>query len=254
MKFRSFLAVLAVVFAGAKGGVANTPPPPIPLLLPVVASDTPDALGNRWDTRVSFAYDASVPVTTFFYCGRIVDFRFVSPGERGELTVNFQRIMHGPGLVLFVPPSDIKRMAVQTFVHRNGSSTGAVIPGVRSTDLVFGETLHLIGIPVGADSRTLVRLYDLALTNDTDVVLRVYSPTGDLLATDNVHLVQPPADSIDVFPTYPAYAEYRPPVDAKGLSSISIDIEPLSPNRLIWAFATTTSNDTDAVSAVFPAR
>jgi len=75
-----------------------------------------------------------------------------------------------------------------------------------------------------------------------------------VLTTDTVHLSGPPPDPTRSFPVYPTYAEFRPNVDTSKYTSISIDVDPITPNVLLWAFSTTTDSKTEAVTAVFPAK
>lgn len=238
--------VLSVVVIPAH---ATTAPPDF-ILLPVVVSHGRDAAGEFWNTRVSFMYAGDSVVDVWNEANLAL--RLLQPAERGELTLSTEN-QPGPGVIIETAYPAAKLLFLQTHVYDESSpETGVVLPGVRIRDLAAGQSVRLIGVPVGASTRTLLRIYDVSMQRDVDVRVRVYDESGSLLVTDVVHLIAPPMRPLQSFPSSPAYAEYRPNVDVTTHSSISMDVEPLTPSELLWAFATTTSRG--AVAAVLPAK
>jgi hypothetical protein len=242
---------LLLIAAGIPGPMVRaTTPPYDAFLLPIVVSNAPGAFGSRWDTSIFFAHTGTA---SFDFLGNVLVLgtRDFTPGERGELQLfNVPQSGASPGLIFDTTAQGAADLHLVCYVHeRSGRLPGVTIPAVRSTDLVLGATVRLLGVPISDDSRTLVRIYDV-LRNviRADVTVRVYNAKGELLRTDVVHL-----DTPSVAPSaYAPYGEYRPPVTAAD-GPISIEVEPPNLGFRLWAFSTTTDNTTQAVTPVFPA-
>jgi len=256
----SLISVLALILLPTIAR-ANEPPTDF-LLIPVAASHGHDSVGATWSTTVSFVYTGEGG-SSIFSEGFVAP-RTLLAGERGVIEINAAGAKFGPGVIIHITgfPTP-KELHAQSYVYNDARpEVGVAIPGIRLlNDLTANQTIHLLGIPINATSRTLVRIYAMPITapgvTDTDVRVHVFDSVGRSLATDIVHLVSPPIVSIETSTYQPAYAEYRPAVDPAKNSSISIDLEPLPVSgfgRAIWAFATTTSASSDSVTAVFPAK
>jgi hypothetical protein len=231
--------------------LATTPPPEF-ILLPVVVSHARDATGAYWSTTVSFVYGGTAPVDVVNEGN--LGLRLLQPGEQGELTLNMDG-QRGPGMIIESRYPASQQLFVQSHVFNEAApETGAILPSVRLHDLTVDQPVRLIGIPIGSSSRTLLRIYDMSMQGDIDARVKVRDASGGLLVSDAVHLAAPPLRPLQSFATEPAYAEYRPNVDLSVHSSLSIDIEPVTTNTLLWAFTTTTDERSRSVAAVFPAK
>jgi hypothetical protein len=226
------------------------------ILIPVVASHAHDSAGAAWSSTVSFIYAGDYP--TLVFNDPFIDYREMQPGERGILDIHAAEAKAGPGVIIVTYAAPPQLLYIQEYVYNDAQpGVGVAVPAVRFSDLTPGQTVRLIGIPVQTTSRTLVRIYGMA-NYDPNVLVHVFDPSGRTLTTDLVHLVSPPLLPTQTNIGQPAYAEYRPSVDAAKYSSISIDIEPVSlrPDLgpAIWAFSTTTAASSESVTAVFPAK
>src|ERR1043165_3396986 len=231
---------------------ANEPPTDF-FLIPVVALHARDSAGATWSTTVSFVYTGEFGSSIFSEA--FVAARTLSPGDSGVIEINAAAEKAGPGAI-FGAQRAAEELHVQSYVYNDAKpEVGVAVPGVRLLrDLGGNLTIRLLGIPISASSRTLVRIYAMPRSGpgdtDPDVLVHVFDSNGTSLATNMVHLVSP-QPSLQTSADQPAYAEYRPIVDSAKYSSISIDLDALpSTGRSIWAFATTTSASSDSVTAV----
>jgi hypothetical protein len=246
----SGFAMLLVALASSPAFAATAPLETI--LIPVVASHARDATGAFWSSRVAFLYTGAASLEVFNEAGFQ---QRISPGERGELVFGPEDSIRVPGRLVQLPLTEASHLFAQSHVYdESAPQSGVIIPAIRQHDLTDSGSVHLIAIPVSAAARTLLRIFDLTVNTAADVSVRVYGPSGELIAADTVHLVAPPLGPLQSFPAYPLYGEYRPNVDVSRMTSISIDIEPVTPHLLLWAFTTTTDSRNESVVAVFPAR
>lgn len=256
--FRSITLFIALMTASVVAN-ANEPVPDL-ILIPIVASHARDATGAVWSSTVFFNY-ASSGFPLDVSDRPVLDYRQLQPGERGILEIHTDPLKTGPGIVIYTLAFGSKQLYVQSYVYNEARpGVGVSIPGIRLSDLFahIGEPVRLLGIPLNAESRTLVRIYGMTDGASADLLVRVFDTNGHILAVDTVHLSRfttpgPPY----TLPTQPAYCEYRPSVDPAKYPSISIDIESLAPpgfTPAIWAFATTTGAHSENVTAVFPAQ
>src|ERR1051325_373107 len=252
----SMIAILALIVFPIVAR-ANEPPTDF-FLISVIGFHATGSAGATLGTTPSFVYTGEFGSSIFSEA--FVAARTLGPGERGVIEINAASAKAGPGAI-FGAQGSPEELHVQSYVYNDAKpEVGVAVPGVRLLrDLGGNLTIRLLGIPISASSRTLVRIYAMPRSGpgdtDPDVLVHVFDSIGNPLATDMVHLVSPPIVSIETSADQPAYAEYRPVVDPTKYSSISIDLEALpSAGRAIWAFSTTTSATSDSVTAVFPAK
>jgi len=244
------LAVIVVVASLFAMPLARaTSPPDERVLLPVVVDNAAGAFGSHWTTTITYLYRGFAAIEV----GNDVNLnQFITAG-RGELHLANVNAESTPGRVLDAPAPQAGDLYIQTHVYEASSpSGGVIIPAVRSADWPAGAAIHLIGVPVSASARTLLRLYEIgASADDLDVVVHVSDGDAPILTT-NVHLAKPAAGRASVTGTYPAYAEVSIPASASG--SVSIDVDSVPAGFKVWGFTTTTDNRNQSITPVFPAR
>jgi hypothetical protein len=257
---RTTVLLLGLILIAPVAALANSPAPDL-ILIPIVASHARDATGAVWSSTVFFNYtqlDFALSVAN----NPVLDFRDLQPGEHGVLDMHANKLLVGPGAIIITFASASKQLSIQSYVYNEAKpGVGVSIPGIRASDLLVGQSVRLIGVPLNVDSRTLVRIYSMANGIDADVLVRVLDPYGHELSVNVVHLFSTPVLPRHADAAQPAYGEYQPPLDPAKYPSISIDIEPLTPatnespfSAKIWAFSTTTGPHSENVTAVFPAR
>lgn len=258
--FRSIILVVCALIIAPAAAHATSPAPDL-ILIPIVASHARDATGAVWSSTVFFNYTLLAgPLSVSDE--PILDYRSLLPGERGVLDIHTDKLRVGPGVMILTYAFGSKQLYIQSYVYNEAKpEVGVSIPAVRLSDLNLGQPVRLVGIPLNAESRTLVRVYAITDGTDADVLVRVSDATGHVLAVDTVHLFSTPVLPLHSYAAQPAYGEYRPSADPTKYPSISIDIESLTPpsptfafSSAIWAFSTTTGARSENVTAVFPAQ
>jgi len=157
-----------------------------------------------------------------------------------------------PGLFLYVPLEDSAKIALQTRVYRaNDIAGGIIIPAVKS-DEVLHKTVHLLGIPAGPQSRVRLRIYDVSGAHSGNV--RVITFAGAQRSDLIVALSAPGDFPAGSRPSVPAYAEIALPLPPATEHMMFVDIEPLGLEQRLWAFSTTTDDNSGNVVAVLPSR
>ncbi|HEY2322587.1 MAG TPA: hypothetical protein VGJ82_06940 [Thermoanaerobaculia bacterium] len=160
--------------------LALVPPAPEPVLIPVAVSHAVDSRGFAWTSDVSFLFTGEAP-TVVLVGVRGTPLR-IEAGGRGSIPISDEAGIHG--LILYVPPADVRSLFVTSHVYRaDAPVSGAVIPLVRRSDLVPKKPVNLLSVPVSPTTRTLVRIYDMSLSGDTDVLVNTYLVGGDLAVT-----------------------------------------------------------------------
>ena len=141
-------------------------------------------------------------------------------------------------------------------VSRDDANLGSEIPVVRESDFLMGRTA-LLAIPVGAESRVALRIYDPSGGGGGEAIMvRVYSEFGkDLLWETRVTRTAFVPQIFPEFPPLPGYAdlfslEQRP--ELAGYERVRIEIEPVNPSMKYWAMASITNNSTQMVTIVSP--
>jgi len=165
---------------------------------------------------------------------------------------------------------------------RQSSTWGTSVPVVREKDIYTGK-LQLLNIPVNANFRAALRVYDFDTTspNPRLVRLRIYdmcgigpfdntvpfpcTPATPLVDTTlslvpagpNASFSMPtnPATTMigDLVSNFPQLAALPPrPGEETGIPRVRIDIDPITPSLRFWAFASVTHNVTQHVTVITP--
>ena len=209
---------------------------------------TTDATLAPWDCPAGQICPTIFPLT-----------RTLVPGESlHNLPAFFRPPIANPSRLLYVSRSEASDVAFQlrfADVSRSTLNAGSELPVVREENLLTG-TATLLNVPLDAKFRTLIRVYDVALTESRfrAVVSALEQGTGGkiLLTRD---LTATTTES-GPFRLTPAYAQFS--IDELLLTdqilpaAVRIEITPLTAGSRFWTFASTTNNDTQFVTLVTP--
>ena len=157
------------------------------------------------------------------------------------------------GVIVIGTRGELDTLCLQTRTYpAQHPEGGVVLPGIRRSALGLGP-VHLVDIRTSQTSRTLLRIYDMNLDLKEGLVLVHFKDKdGNELASQAVSLANSPLNPLFDIPQYPLYSQIAVGNDLP--SRLSIDIEPLTPFLRLWAFTTTTDNQTQSVVAVLPVR
>ncbi|HYR26951.1 MAG TPA: hypothetical protein VEU30_00710 [Thermoanaerobaculia bacterium] len=173
------------------------------------------------------------------------------PAEPGE-----------PGAVfVYVRKPDQEKVHVNARVYNTttqGTTAGSELPIVDNEEFTSGP-VDLIGIPLDPVYRQLLRVYDTQESGETTVSIRVYAgaetePRATLVRT----LVRSEYAQLTTTArlwTHPGYAQIdlRELAEAMaGAKTMRIEVIPQSGASRIWAFVTTTNNETQHVTTTTP--
>ncbi len=240
------------------------------VLLPIVTSSTPGALGSQWRTDFSLFVDGDV--RTFFFplsfpC-RITCLIPSLTGEFAPLRETWQPSLRSggpnPGLLLRF---DAARAAEVSFalrvrdLSRDAEDFGTELPVVRDSDL-FATRIHLLDVPFNTRFRQTLRIYDPDASGSSRVRVRVYglSPVKDLLLDEVVTLSTferlEPTQNLGL-PALPGFVQYDLGSKIPRLSDYRtgrVEIEPVTSGLRFWAFLSVTNNTTQRVTLITPQR
>ena len=134
-------------------------------------------------------------------------------------------------------------------LSRDAENLGTEIPVVTAEQTFGAAIIPLLNIPMMANYRQKVRIYDFEGEYGRSVVVRIYG--GDtLLVTREVKLSEGPAGD---YPEYPGQAEIDLDVlpELLGQDRVTVTVETPQEGRF-WTFATITNNDTQLITTVTP--
>lgn len=277
-----FLALFAVTQA-----MAQFPQPPYErVLVPVIIADPlAGAYGSQWitDLVVRNESDEQVTITPIVTNGCVASCQ-LTPAHtlyRPSLVV----ANPNAGTFLYIGKPGIGKVTLGLRVQdtsRQLSTWGTSVPVVREKDIYTGK-LQLLNIPVNADFRAALRVYDFDTTgSDTQLVrVRIFDMCGigrfdntvpfpctpaTPLVDTTISLVPAGPNGSSSMPAYPATAMIgdlvsnfpqlaalppRPGEDT-GIPRVRIDIDPITPGLRFWAFISVTHNATQHVTVITP--
>lgn len=138
-------------------------------------------------------------------------------------------------------------------VSRESENLGTEIPVIR-LDETFGPstTIPLLNIPMQAQYRQRIRIYDFDGEFGRTVTVRIYGDNSPIPAVNRVVQLSAGPTNAD-YPEYPGQAD----IDLDqipelfGYSRVTVTISTPAEGRF-WAFATITNNDTQLITTVTP--
>lgn len=162
-----------------------------------------------------------------------------------------------PGRLLYVTrDSAIAANLRLADTSRRGTDGGTEIPVVRERSLRTGS-VNLLNVPLAANSRILVRIYDTALARASFRVTVFAQTEGKPEAKLSEQTLDATTSETGDFRLQPAYAQLAGLESVLDLpvilpDALRIEIAPLTPGSAFWAFASVTNNDTQHVTLVTP--
>jgi hypothetical protein len=238
------------------------------ILLPVFFSSA-GSYGSRWVTEV-VAYNASESDLSYSYplfeqapfCTCIPGTGILSRHSRNALQ-GFQQ--SSTGLWIEIPkaagPEDVQWSARIRDTTREAASAGTEIPLVRQSDF-YSTVVALPRVMTDQRFRSALRVYGARDAGDGDVVLmRIYDARNTFQALVDTSLI------LHAEPVQPSSAFYLPPrpefamigdlvaayPQLASVPEIAIELRPAGTSP-IWAFVSTTNNDTQQVTLVTPQK
>ena len=217
------------------------------LLVPVLTSNLPGAMGSVWQTDLWITNVSSQPIvyginpcTQACCCAEINTIR-------PQSTIRYAE--DRPRGRYFAAVGSIQLVARLRDLSRNGSSAGVDLPVVREEEFRADE-LNLSAVPRDPRFRVLVRFYmlDKALPLSVEQI----DALGNVLQTDQVQL-DPPVGGFAV--PAPAYGQFSlDPGTQEAAEPVRIRIKAIYPSTYFWAFASVTNNATSEVTLILPPR
>jgi hypothetical protein len=216
------------------------------ILFPVL-DDAEGAHGSHWVTEATI----SNPRPWFVENANYVEYvdcviypcrERLKPGEM--VSISGEGYPHGA--ILLAPRPEAPDLAFGLRARdtsRHAEGLGTRIPVVREKDMVHGENLELLDVPVDPRYRVKVRIYVVGPTIVEDLPGSMSIVRG--ANAEKVDFMMTPAEG-----NVPAYAEIDLPAGATH-ERVNLIIEPPL-DASAWAFATVTNNQTQQVTIITP--
>jgi hypothetical protein len=242
-----YKALLFVLLLGAAGVSAQTfPPTSDTWLMPVSPSVFQGGQNSLWQTVLYLANQGEQVTLDCDGCGIV---------GRNTATTFQREGPQNPGFIFNVPSS--LQLSLRT-VARNSAGREFVmeVPMARLSDF-RNSTIRILGVPVGGDARTSLRIFDAEGRDNTPVRIRLFGPTG-VIAEREVMLRTPTGLPTRFYPAtlqiddlVATFPDAATPGNRLGVLSF-IEITPLALNSRIWALATATHNTTQQFNSFTP--
>jgi len=264
MKLTTALLLTIIAAPMALLGQTSLPPGSYErFLLPITAIRAPGAFGTSWTTEVWLPPGANVfPSFAPSACDPPCP-DGGGPPTGASYQIGFFRT-HGnetPGSLLYVLQQNAEHVDVSLRLTETSGASHLLplqLPVVRERQFT-NDTVHVVGIPLGARTRATARIYGIdpdQLGNVEVRACREDTPGQSLILDETVPL----AVAQLTYVAGPYRAEMRPPVTqisldglrATGATLVRLEITPLIPALRIWAFVSITDNDTQAITLRTP--
>jgi hypothetical protein len=222
------------------------------ILIPLTGGDAPGQNGSLWrvETTALIASDSQLDLGPVA-CGDMpICLPVTYPLRRPFRLPNGFNGGDSPyGEFIFVRAADEGKVHVNSRVYdvsRETETAGAEIPIVHERQFSAG-TLSIVGIPVAAQYRHTLRVYDLDGRDGAEVTVRLFANEELTPRVSVVRALTAPESEHGV---YPAYLQLDPGqlMSLAGLTSLHVDIEPVTPGLRLWSFVSVTNNDTHHVT------
>ncbi|HEV7763888.1 MAG TPA: hypothetical protein VGQ76_02700 [Thermoanaerobaculia bacterium] len=238
------------------------------ILVPFPASETPGANGSLWKAEISGVIESdTLPVLDANGCGPLEDPCAPPPLNRLFDAADEYLVFpsDGPQFV-YVGESDADKVTLATRVYdasKSSTTAGAFIPMARDEDFETAG-FSLIAIPVAAQYRSMLRIYDATGADNRDVELTLYGDSENtpfLRSQIRLRLVDGHATATTAdLPLYPASAQVDlTTLIPSGYTAVRaairptpIDGAPGAPAMQLWGFVSITNNETSHVTIVAP--
>lgn len=241
MRLRTLALLLVLITTPLHGATTER------VLLPVAVLDVPGANGSVWRSELwANVREAGVVVRPLL----VADLDEL-PVDTTSLPIALRRAGQSPGLFLHVGRERIDAIDFNLRVwdrSRAHETWGTEIPVIRESAFRNRE-ISLMPLPVETGFRNMVRIY----ANDAGTV-RVRITTlehghPERLMYDADHTLEP-APSVYVAPYLQIAVEDV--IGDTAATRLRVDITPLNDGLRIWAFASTTHNETQHFTTITP--
>ena len=232
------------------------------VLIPLPLQPTPGAYGSSWLARVAVTNISDTPVDVRGYGSCPVPCEpepiaphttvYVTDMPTADVPAGFLLVERGRRNDLDITIRAFDR-------SREHITWGATVPAVTAAEL-FRSRFGINDVPVTADFRTTLRIFDFDATTPGQVRVRVYSVdplatgrTPDKLVADFTTGFVIPTVGAGTFghPGYVALSLSDLP-QVGGAARIRVEIDPLDDRGEYWAFVSTTHNETQHVTVIAP--
>ena len=260
MSIRSTIVVLAVVLASSAAFAQTVDYTTI--LLPVTPSSVQGANGASWVTELTLSNNDFSAIPLFCFTGTDCS----AIGARAVWRVPTPPAASvRPGL-MYVPTSQVRRLGAalrsrNTTPNSEERDFVSEIPVVRE-DEFRTNTIEILAVPIEANYRHMLRVYDASAMEEAQVRVRIWgldatgTPSSDALVDQTLTLrTSRGAASPYAMPDEPSWAQLADFAELGGLRGYReahIRIESLSGDRQIWAFVTATNNTTQRFAVYTP--
>ena len=243
------------------------------LLLPIILSGpVPGAFGSSWVTELSLTNigDSQLPVIGYdpIPCG--CPFTCVPPDPIPAHATIYPTYRSTrpqiPGNFLWVQKGRLKELAATLRVQdlsRQLQTWGMSLPVIAESNALTGRS-SLVDVPIAAEFRNLLRVYDFEPNITRSFIVRIYAvqpsqqipftnTTADQLLVELVAAFATPDfnGSTIVAPGYYELSLSALPQLANA-ERIRVEIEPISADLKYWAFVSVTNDATQHVTLITP--
>ena len=261
MRIRIAVSLLSTMFTVS--AFSQMPPDDEPLLLPIVSNQAPGAHGSLWVTEVYVHNSGTAEATVNLeYCTQGFCLRGGIGVDAGRtlLLPNDRLLGHAlsgqPGVVVYVPKAELPRVSLNLRVRdlsRQSLTWGTELPVVRRSQY-YARPFRLINVPLDERFRQTLRVYSAKSINGALFRARILdTQTGSVLSTQEFRTE---LTFITYYEEIPAALQINDVAERFGLPrdnrTVIIEIEPVTPNALFWAFVSITNNETQHVTTITP--
>lgn len=231
------------------------------VLLPIFVNPVKGQFGSEFVTAfaVQLVRDNSAKIHGLrfrctFFCPPIplddLAVQLTPQGPRAEVGISPNNVLGGdlvtngnPGRFIYLPKSEAANVAMNLRVFdrsRAAQNYGTEIPVVASSRFVDGDDLTLLNVPTDSRFRNTLRVYG---TSSGTIRIRVQADTGapfesTVTLAAGTSLYEPAVATFTNFPT--------------NAGLVTVTIRRLDGDAQLWAFVSTTNNDTQLITTVTP--
>lgn len=260
MSIRSSRVVVSCVVMLLISGAVSAQTSYTTLLLPVTPSDVTGQDGARWLTELTIANAGFDPANLFCFTGTCAPI-----AERSVQRIETPpRTNVTPGL-MYVPIEDARRITA-SLRSRNSTPNSderdfvSEIPVVREEEF-RSSIIELTAVPIEANYRHMLRVYDANANEEAEVRVRIYGMMNGAIVTDalvdTTMVLRTPRGSASPYampdePSWNAFPGFSDQAGIRNYGEVHIRIESLEDDTNLWAFVTATNNTTQRFAVYTP--
>jgi Domain of unknown function DUF11 len=159
------------------------------------------------------------------------------------------------GSIIYVRESEASKLRLNSRVYdvsRSEETAGAEIPIVREEELTV-SSMSIVGIPIAPHYRHTLRVYDVDAREGAEVEVRLFANGETTPRSSTVHTLAVPPYASPTPPEHPFIPGYLQLelgqlLPLAGISTLRVDVEPVTGGSHLWSFVSVTNNDTHHVT------